>query len=220
MWRSLWTTSRMLAASRTSLCARALPFQARGGISASWPTHAVHCCVALRSSAVLDLQSEAVLERRHPSEGRSFNLRGRGERSASADGIRARYGGAGVGAGARGSRGNDVTARNEPGPVGALGRAGMLPKDGPPKRKNQRRRMIKRELQRQRNVRYAFSPRPGTRGPSPLPTLCPSWLLNRQRTCRVLAWVCVSRRGDGNGKLHLPTPGSTLRGATGFLLLS
>jgi hypothetical protein len=40
-----------------------------------------------------------------------------------------------------------------PGPVGSLGRAGNLPAAYPPKRKNERRRGIKRELQRQRNVR-------------------------------------------------------------------
>ena len=49
--------------------------------------------------------------------------------------------------------GDVVVVSSKLNPVGALGRSGDLPKAWPPKRKNQRRRMIARELQRQRDDR-------------------------------------------------------------------
>jgi hypothetical protein len=49
--------------------------------------------------------------------------------------------------------GDIVVVNSKLNPVGALGRSGILPKAWPPKRKNQRRRMIARELQRQRDDR-------------------------------------------------------------------
>lgn len=49
--------------------------------------------------------------------------------------------------------GDVVVVSSKLNPVGALGRSGALPTAWPPKRKNQRRRMIARELQRQRDDR-------------------------------------------------------------------
>lgn len=49
--------------------------------------------------------------------------------------------------------GDVVVVQSKLNPVGALGRSGILPTAWPPKRKNQRRRMIARELQRQRDDR-------------------------------------------------------------------
>jgi hypothetical protein len=49
--------------------------------------------------------------------------------------------------------GDVVVVSSKLNPVGSLGRSGDLPNAWPPKRKNQRRRMIARELQRQRDDR-------------------------------------------------------------------